>query len=45
MSEFQYHEFQAIDRPLTDREVQTLRACSSRATISACASREGTARP
>ena len=33
MSEYQYHEFQAIDRPLTDRELSTLRNCSSRATI------------
>lgn len=33
MSEFQYYEFQTIDRPLTDHEMQTLRACSSRATI------------
>ena len=35
MSEYQYYEFQAIDRPLTDRETQALRACSSRATITA----------
>ena len=33
MSEYQYYEFQAIDRPLTEREMQALRACSSRATI------------
>ncbi|MGH8564248.1 MAG: hypothetical protein ACREXW_09210 [Gammaproteobacteria bacterium] len=33
MSEYQYYEFQAIDRPLTDREVSTLRNYSSRATI------------
>ncbi|MGH8564259.1 MAG: hypothetical protein ACREXW_09270 [Gammaproteobacteria bacterium] len=33
MSEYQYYEFQAIDRPLTDREMSTLRNCSSRATI------------
>ena len=33
MSEFQYYEFQVIDRPLRDPEMQTLRACSSRATI------------
>jgi hypothetical protein len=35
MSEYQYYEFQAIDRPLTEREMQALRACSSRATITA----------
>ena len=33
MSEYQYYEFQAIDRPLTDREMATLRGFSSRATI------------
>ena len=33
MSEYQYYEFQAIDRPLTDREMSTLRNYSSRATI------------
>ena len=33
MSEYQYYEFQAIDRPLTEREVATLRGFSSRATI------------
>jgi hypothetical protein len=33
MSEYQYYEFQAIDRPLTDREMSTLRNHSSRATI------------
>lgn len=33
MSEYQYYEFQAVDRPLTGREMQTLRACSTRATI------------
>ena len=33
MSEYQYYEFQAIDRPLTERETATLRGCSSRATI------------
>lgn len=33
MSEHQYYEFQAIDRPLTDREMSTLRNYSSRATI------------
>ncbi len=33
MSEYQYYEFQAIDRPLTDREMSTLRNYSSRAAI------------
>ncbi len=35
MSEYQYYEFQAVDRPLTEREMGELRACSSRATITA----------
>jgi hypothetical protein len=35
MSEYQRYEFQAIDRPLAEREMQALRACSSRATITA----------
>jgi hypothetical protein len=35
MSEYQYYEFQAVDRPLTEREMRDLRACSSRATITA----------
>lgn len=30
MSEYQYYEFQAIDRPLTEREMRELRAISSR---------------
>jgi hypothetical protein len=34
MSEYQYYEFQAIDRPLTDRQMRELRAISSRAAIS-----------
>jgi hypothetical protein len=34
MSEYQYYEFQAIDRPLTDKEVDELRSYSSRARIS-----------
>jgi hypothetical protein len=34
MSEYQYYEFQAIDRPLTDRQMRELRAISSRATTS-----------
>ncbi|CAN5597162.1 hypothetical protein BH09GEM1_BH09GEM1_24740 [soil metagenome] len=33
MSEYQYYEFQTIDRPLTEREMRQLRACSTRATI------------
>jgi len=33
MSEYQYYEFLAIDRPLTDQEQGTLRKYSSRATI------------
>lgn len=33
MSEYQYYEFQAIDRPLNQREMQELRALSTRATI------------
>jgi hypothetical protein len=34
MSEYQYYEFQTIDRPLVEREQRELRAISSRATIS-----------
>lgn len=33
MSEYQYYEFQAVDRPLTPDEMRTLRRYSSRATI------------
>ena len=33
MSEYQYYEFQAVDRPLTDEEIADLRACSTRARI------------
>ena len=33
MSEYQYYEFHAIDRPLSERERRELRACSTRATI------------
>ncbi|HYQ92312.1 MAG TPA: hypothetical protein VES89_09640 [Candidatus Competibacteraceae bacterium] len=33
MSEYQYYEFQAIDRPLTEPEMRELRSYSSRATI------------
>lgn len=35
VSEYQYYEFQAIDRPLGKDEQATLRACSTRARISA----------
>lgn len=28
MSEYQYYEFQAVDRPLTEPEMRELRACS-----------------
>lgn len=33
MSEYEYYEFQAIDRPLTAKEIAELRACSTRAHI------------
>jgi hypothetical protein len=33
MSEYQYYEFQAVDRPLSKREMAELRALSTRATI------------
>lgn len=33
MSEYQYYEFQAIDRPLSERELSALRALSTRARI------------
>lgn len=33
MSEYQYYEFQAIDRPLTEKEIETLESYSSRAEI------------
>jgi hypothetical protein len=33
VSEYQYYEFQAVDRPLTEKEMTTLRGFSSRATI------------
>src|SRR5436189_2815992 len=33
MSEYQYYEFQAIDRPLTEKEMEELGALSSRAEI------------
>lgn len=34
MSEYQYYEFQAVDRPLTDAEMREVRAYSTRARIS-----------
>ena len=33
MSEYQYYEFQAIDRPLTEKQMEELRSYSTRATI------------
>jgi hypothetical protein len=33
MSEYQYYEFQAIDRPLTSRQMGELRKLSTRAEI------------
>jgi hypothetical protein len=33
MSEYQYYEFQAVDRPLTAEEMRVLRSYSTRATI------------
>ena len=33
MSEYQYYEFQAIDRPLTAKEQQEIKALSSRAQV------------
>jgi hypothetical protein len=35
MSEYQYYEFQAVDRPLTPEQISDLRAYSSRAQITA----------
>jgi hypothetical protein len=35
MSEYQYYEFQALDRPLTQREMRELRKYSTRASITA----------
>jgi hypothetical protein len=35
MSEYQYHEFQALDRPLTQHEMHEQRKYSTRATITA----------
>lgn len=36
MSEYQYYEFAAIDRPLTRTEMAELRAVSTRAVIKVC---------
>lgn len=33
MSQYEYYEFQAVDRRLTEADMQALRACSSRAVI------------
>ncbi|MBL7213437.1 MAG: hypothetical protein ISS61_13755 [Desulfobacteraceae bacterium] len=33
MSEYQYYEFRAIDRPLDEKAIQSLRNLSSRAQI------------
>lgn len=33
MSHYAYYEFQAVDRPLTEKEQDTLRSCSTRARI------------
>ncbi len=33
MSEYQYYKFQAIDRPLTEKQMEELRSYSTRATI------------
>ena len=33
MSEYQYYEFQAVDRPLTDQELREVRSVSTRATV------------
>ena len=35
MSEYQYYDFRAIDRPLTKKEMAALRSISSRAAITA----------
>lgn len=35
MSEYQYYEFAAVDQPLSAQQLAELRACSSRATITA----------
>jgi hypothetical protein len=33
MSEYQYYEFRAIDKPLTEKDMRTLRDLSTRARI------------
>ena len=33
MSEYRSYDFQAIDRPLTEKEMRSLRSCSTRARI------------
>ncbi len=33
VSEYQYYKFQAIDRPLTEKQMEELRSYSTRATI------------
>jgi hypothetical protein len=35
MSEYQYYEFQAVDRPLTEQEQREVRSVSTRATVTA----------
>jgi hypothetical protein len=35
MSEYQYYEFRAVDRPLTNQQIRDLRRYSSRAEITA----------
>jgi hypothetical protein len=35
MSEYQYYEFLAVDRPLNRKQMGELRACSTRARITA----------
>src|SRR5262249_14974979 len=37
MSEYQYYEFQAVDRPLTNQQIRELRSYSSRADITGTA--------
>jgi hypothetical protein len=46
MSEYQYYEFQAIDRSLTEREMSELRAYSTRARITptSCVAEQASAR-
>ena len=36
MSEYQYYEFRAIDRPLDERELRTLHSLSTRAETRSC---------